>query len=463
MSEQKIYCSHALLNDGWREHVLLEIGSDGLIENIRSGENVLSGGEEQVAFELKGRVIPGMPNLHSHGFQRLIGGLTGASDRSGDNFWGWRKAMYGFANRISADQFQDCMNWVYVEMLKAGFTSCAEFHYLHHQADGSPFEQKAETSLRVLSAADNSGMAVTLLPVFYKVSGFGQKTASEQQRRFSNTLDTYLDIFQICRSAIGNQNLHKLGLAPHSLRAVPADDLQTLLQQFSSDDLPIHIHIAEQTGEVEECEVFQGQRPVNWLLENAEVNENWCLVHATHMDAQERQDAAGSGAVAGLCPSTEADLGDGFFDAQSWLNSGGRFGIGSDSNLRISVSEELRLLEFSERLRQQRRDVLRDESRRCGRFLYEHAARSGARALGQNVGSIMQGCRADLVELDSRHPQLDGRKGDSILDSFVFAGGNEMIRSVFVGGKQVISDGHHTEETRFRSDFTRTMKELLNS
>jgi len=455
MNRQTIYCRQILMADGWMDHMLLDIGPDGLISRVSSGKPAGSD------ICLNGPVIAGMPNLHSHGFQRMIGGLTGARNHAGDCFWGWRDAMYRFANRITAEQLEDCMAWVYAEMLTAGYTSCAEFHYLHHQPDGKPYKQRAETSLRVLSAANTSGIALTLLPVFYRVAGFGRQSAGVEQRRFLNSLDDYLQLYTTCAKAIDRQNLHTLGVAPHSLRAVPADDLKILLESIG-ETAPVHIHIAEQLAEVHECQEYMGARPVEWLLDNAPVNDRWCLVHATHMNGTERRDAAHSGAVAGLCPTTEADLGDGFFETAKWLMDGGCFGIGSDSNLRISVAEELRLLEFSERLRQGRRNILQDESRTCGRFLYEHAAMSGARALGQNTGSIKAGNRADLVELDGSHPLLAGRAGDTILDSLVFAGGTDMVRSVFVAGKQLVADGHHINEATLRESFSTTMKALLD-
>jgi len=454
--ETSIYCRSALLANGWAENIVLEIGQHGLIDRISAGKP----GDANTS--LNGPVIPGMPNLHSHGFQRMMAGLTGSAADSEDSFWGWRDAMYRFANRISADQLEACMAWVYTEMLLAGFTSCAEFHYLHHQPNGTPYDCVAETSLRVLNAADSSGIAVTLLPVLYRVAGFGQQTTGAGQQRFRNSLDNYLGLLQICQQTVRKQNLHHLGIAPHSLRAVPADDLRNLLETSGLQDMPVHIHIAEQTAEVQACMDYLGGRPVDWLLNNVRVDKNWCLVHATHMKDSERQAAAKSGAVAGLCPTTEADLGDGYFDAQAWLEYSGRFGIGTDSNLRISVSEELRLLESTHRLRLEKRNVLHDGTKSSGRFLYEHAAESGAMALGQNTGMIKQGCRADLVELDESHPLLLARKDDEILDSLVFAGGADMVKSVFVAAKQCVFDGKHVREDELRKGFSSAMKALLS-
>ncbi|MFT5138569.1 MAG: formimidoylglutamate deiminase [Lysobacterales bacterium] len=456
MAATRIYCRQALLVDGWRNDVLLEVDSNGLIGSISSG---LPGSAD---VQLCGTVIPGMPNVHSHGFQRMISGLTGGGAESTGNFWGWREAMYRFANKITSEQLEVCMAWVYAEMLMAGYTACAEFHYLHHQPDGGAYSQRAETSLRILSAADSSGIAVTLLPVLYSVSGFGQMSTGHEQRRFSNKLDEYLEILQTCRKAIDGQSLHCLGIAPHSLRAVHSEELKNLLESISTERMPIHIHIAEQAAEVEASKEYLGARPVEWLLNNVALDQNWCLVHATHMLESERLDAAATGVVAGLCPTTEADLGDGFFDTAAWLREGGRFGIGSDSNLRISVSDELRMLEYSERLRQERRNILCTDFQSCGRFLYEHAATSGAQALGQHCGVIETGRRADLVELDNSHPLLVGRQEDAILDSLVFAGGREMNRTVYVAGKRLVEDGQHINETALKAGFSRVMKELLS-
>lgn len=455
MNERKIHCRHVLTADGWADDMVLGVDTFGQISSMVSGKACDSDSH------LNGPVIPGMPNLHSHGFQRMIAGMTGERSAAGDSFWGWREAMYRLANRISAQQIEDCMAWVYSEMLTAGFTSCAEFHYLHHRPDGKAYEQRAETSLRVLAAADTSGMPVTLLPVYYNVSGFGAQSAGEGQRRFGNDPEAFMEIYESIGKAIKPTDHHRLGFAPHSLRAVPADHLAFLLDALSSQAVPVHIHIAEQQGEVDDCLEFNGARPLEWLLGNAAVNENWCLVHATHMSDSERRTAAGSGAVAGLCPTTEADLGDGFFETRQWIDAGGVFGIGSDSNVRVSVSEELRLLEYTERLKSQQRNVLQDEHMSCGRFLYQHAARAGAQALGQDVGAISVGNRADLVELEDEHPHLQGRQGDPVLDSLVFAGGKEFVRSVWSAGKQVVHQGQHVDADRLKNRYLDVVKDLF--
>ena len=315
-------------------------------------------------------------------------------------------------------------------------------------------------SISLLAAADATGMSLTLLPVLYCRSGFGAQTVSDHQRRFFNTPEAFVDLLLDCGREMADHPLHRLGWAPHSLRAVSSDQLAAVLNAEPARGLPLHIHVAEQAVEVDECLSHYGARPVQFLLDSYPVDGRWCLVHATHMLERELRDAARSGAIAGLCPTTEADLGDGFFDAGQWLASGGKFGIGSDSNLRVSVSEELRLLEFGCRLRTQRRNVLADEGRSTGRNLFQRAAEGGATALGQPVGRIEAGCRADLVELDSRHVLLEGRQKDALLDSWIFAGGQTMVRSVWVGGELRVAEGRHLAREELASPFRRAMKEL---
>jgi len=455
MPERTIWCRKALLPAGWAESVRLHISPDGMISGIETGP--AQGGDDL----LHGLVLPGMPNLHSHGFQRLMVGLTGEVAPGKDSFWGWRETMYAFANRLTPECLTDCMGWLFAEMLASGYTACAEFHYVHHQSDGKPYDQRAEMAFRVMQAADNTGIGLTLLPVLYQVSGFGSKQVEPHQKRFRNSLPGFLALLADCERATAGNALQRVGVAPHSLRAVPAPALAALLDSIPDPEMPVHIHIAEQPAEVDECLQAYRARPVEWLLANAQVNKRWCLVHATHTEQAEREQAARSGATAGLCPSTEADLGDGFFETEQWLRSGGAFGVGSDSNLRVCPGEELRLLEFVARLRSGKRQVLRDPDRQCGRFLYEQAAAGGARALGQAVGRLCGGSRADLVELDVSHPNLAGRSGDECLESLVFGGDRGMIRSVFVGGTQRIFDGLHADAEQLRDRFLSATRTLL--
>jgi len=453
----KIYCKTLLQGERWRSDAVLRVAQDGVIGAIEQGS------PRSADIVLPGVVVPGMPNAHSHSFQRLIAGLTGPQGNQRDSFWSWREAMYRTANRISPVQFGAVAQWVFVEMLRAGFTSCAEFHYLHHQPGGETYADPAEMSIRVIEAASVSGIGLTLLPVLYCSAGFGQEQVSEEQKRFANTPEQYLRLLETCRNAIGNRTLVELGMAPHSLRAVPPELLQEVLQSWPDQRCPVHIHIAEQPAEIEACQAHLGARPVEYLLGRFAVDRRWCLVHATHMTPDETQAAAKSGATAGLCPTTEADLGDGVFRTAEWLQAGGSLAVGSDSNVRISVAEELRLLEYNERLRSGQRNVLTDNVMSCGRFLYQHAARSGGVALGQAVGCLDTGFRADLVELDGDHELLAGRSPDAALDSWVFAGDNSMLSSVWVAGRRMVTRGRHTAASNCRAAFAQAMKEMLQA
>ncbi|NOR19244.1 MAG: formimidoylglutamate deiminase [Xanthomonadales bacterium] len=450
----KIYCQTLLQGDTWQNDVVLEIAQDGMISSIGKDD------PNTADYRIHGIVIPGMPNAHSHSFQRLIAGLTGPKGNHSDSFWSWRTAMYRCANGISPDQFGDVAKWVFTEMLKAGYTSCAEFHYLHHQADGRAYADPAEMSGQLISAAKISGIAMTLLPVLYCSAGFGKDRVNKEQRRFANTADSYLRLLDNVDHAVSANPLLALGLAPHSLRAVPAEVLQEVLQSWPHKESPIHIHIAEQPAEVEDCIRHLGARPVEWLLDQFPVDQRWNLVHATHLSDTELKLAAASQATAVLCPTTEADLGDGVFRTSDWLSAGGRFAIGSDSNVRISVTEELRLLEYNERLVRGRRNVLTTADSTCGRFLYQHAAQSGSAALGQAVGRLEPGYRADFLVLNDTHELLCGRQPDAALDSWVFAGDKSMLASVWVAGHAVIEQGHHPADATLRSAFLKTINEI---
>lgn len=453
----KIYCKTLLQGEHWRTDAVLSVTDDGVIGAIGQGS------PRSADIVLQGVVVPGMPNAHSHSFQRLIAGLTGPQGHQRDSFWSWREAMYRTANRISPVQFGAVAQWVFVEMLRAGFTSCAEFHYLHHQPGGQAYANPAEMSERVIEAATVSGIGLTLLPVLYCSAGFGQDRVSEEQKRFANSPEQYLRLLEICRSAIGNGTLVELGMAPHSLRAVPVAVLHEVLQSWQDPRCPVHIHVAEQPAEIEACLAHLGARPVEFLLGQFAVDRRWCLVHATHMTPDEAQAAAKSEATAGLCPTTEADLGDGVFRTAEWLRAGGSFAVGSDSNVRVSVDEELRLLEYNERLRSGQRNVLTDGTMSCGRFLYQHAAKAGGVALGQAVGRLETGFRADLVELDAGHELLAGRSPDAALDSWIFAGGNSMLNSVWVAGRRMVAKGRHEAEPGCRTAFAKVMKEMLQA
>jgi formiminoglutamate deiminase len=453
MLDQSLSCASVLTTEGWVTPAIIQLDDKGFIESV-----------EKLAPNAPvdhGHIVPGMANLHSHAFQRQMAGLSGLPGPEGDSFWTWRELMYRLALRIQPGQLQAIAAFLQVEMLENGYTSCAEFHYLHHQPNGQAYDNLAEMSAQLVDAAAKSGIALTLLPVFYSRSGFAQSETNERQRRFKNTTDQYLGLWQACRDLVAGRPLMSCGMAPHSLRAVSPQQLHEVLQANQAVEQAIHIHIAEQELEVRECVEVLGARPVQWLLEQYDVNESWCLVHATHMDQSEVDRLSACGPVVGLCPSTEADLGDGYFAIEDWFNRSGRFGIGSDSNLRLSPAGELRMLEFQARLQSGRRNVLAEHGRSCGRSLYERALAGGAQALAQRTGCIAKGFRADLLELDPEHPMLAGRTEDSLLDSWLLAGGKSMIRKVWVGGQRQVDEGRHVARGELEPAFRKAMVDLL--
>ena len=452
-----LYCPVALLPDGWAEAVTLRFGADGFLTSVTSG--AVPEGVPVAA----GPVIPGLPNVHSHAFQRAMAGLTQHAGPAGDDFWTWRKAMYGFVERLSPEAVEAVAAYLYVEMLRHGYTAVGEFHYLHHQADGTPYADRAELSHRIVAAARRAGIGLTHLPVLYACGDFGGAPPAPGQRRFLNDVEGLGRIVEAVAAACAGDPQVRLGLAPHSLRAVTPGQLRDALAWLDAFDAtaPVHLHVAEQVREVEACLAWSGRRPVAWLLDHAPVSDRWCLIHATHMTPGETTALAVTGAVAGLCPTTEADLGDGLFPAENYLRAGGRFGVGSDSHTRVSAAEELRLLEYGQRLGRRRRNVLRvGATASVGAGLYRAALAGGARALGRPLGRLAPGCRADLLVLDGAHPLLAGKTGDRILDTYVFSGGSALIRDVLVGGRHVVREGHHPEAASAAEGFARVMRAL---
>ena len=442
-----------LTPEGWLAPGRVETGTDGRIAAVEAGE----GGER-----IGGVALPGMPNLHSHAFQRAMAGLTERAGPGADSFWTWREVMYGFVSRLTPDDVEAIAAQLYCEMLKAGYTAVAEFHYLHHAPDGGPYADLAEMAERVTGAAGRTGIALTLLPVLYNAGGFGGTPVGGAQRRFANDAERLLRIVETMRRRHGANPDFRVGLAPHSLRAVGPESLAGAVAGLDSIDAeaPIHIHIAEQTREVEDCLAWSGKRPVEWLLDNREPGPRWCLVHATHMTADETRAVAATGAVAGLCPTTEANLGDGLFPLETWLEAGGRLGIGSDSHVSISPVEELRWLEYGQRLAARRRNIAALPRGSTGARLYATALDGGARAVARDAGAIEAGRMADIVTLDAAHPLLAGKTGDEIVDSCIFAGNANLVRDVMVGGSWVVRDGRHPEEDAIARDFVRTMERL---
>ncbi len=450
----------ALLPDGWRDDVLVSVDAAGLIAATSANAH------ETDASLLDGPVLPGMPNLHSHAFQRAMAGLAECSGpAAGDSFWTWRETMYRFAAKLTPEDVQAIAGQLYAEMLEAGYTAVAEFHYLHHQPGGMPYADPAELSRRILAAADIAGIGLTHLPVLYRYGGFGGKEPQERQRRFLHDAEAYAHLLQALAPQLQNRSDRRLGIAPHSLRAVTPELLRDGIAVLDTidDTAPIHIHIAEQTAEVDDCLSWIGKRPVQWLLDQGIVNKRWCLVHATHLDALETQLLAASKAVAGLCPTTEANLGDGIFPAFDYLTAGGRFGIGSDSHISVSVTEDLRLLEYGQRLSYRQRAVLAGgPERSTGRRLFDAALKGGAQALGQPVGAIAPGYRADFILLDSNAPCMAGRSGDMALDAWIFSNQTRSaIRDVYVAGNRVVENGRHICSEDLAAKHRQTLRRLL--
>ncbi|MFO1415242.1 MAG: formimidoylglutamate deiminase [Burkholderiales bacterium] len=450
----KLFAAHALLPGGWAANVGIEVDEDGSITAVEPGT---AAGEAGV---LPGPVVPAMPNLHSHAFQRALAGRTGRpSANRDDSFWTWRQAMYAFLDRVDADAFEAIAAQAYVEMARAGYSCVAEFHYVHHDPAGRPYDDPAELALRVVAAAHAAGLGLTLLPVFYAHGGFGGAPAAEGQRRFVHTPDTFARLHARLRAAAPARG-YVLGVAPHSLRAVTGEELVEVVR-LADPGAPIHIHAAEQTREVDECYAWSGLRPVEWLVAQAHVDARWCVVHATHMTEREVEALAASRAVAGLAPTTEADLGDGTFPGAAFLAAHGRFGVGSDSNTEISPFAELRQLEWSQRMRARRRNVLAVEgTASLGTALWAAAAAGGAQALAQPVGAIAAGRRADLVVLDTRDPALGGQAVDDVLDAAIFGPCRQPVRDVLRGGRFIVRDGRHAQEAAILARYRAALERL---
>lgn len=450
MSAGQLFAEHALLPGGWARDVLIAWDDAGTLTAVSVGATAPA-----EALRANGPLLPGMPNLHSHAFQRAFAGLSEyRSAISADSFWSWRDLMYRFALAISPNQLEAIATQLYIEMLRAGYTSVCEFHYLHHAPDGQRYADPAEMAMRLLAAAQRAGIGITLLPVLYQQAGFGGQAPRADQRRFIGSTDALLEIAQRSRSqgaqaGIAPRSL-RVGVAPHSLRAVGPNALREVVAGLHAIDAnaPIHLHIAEQQQEVDDCLAWCGQRPVAWLLAHAPVDARWCLVHATHLSDAERRALAASGAVAGLCPTTEANLGDGVFPAAAYLAEGGAWGIGSDSHASVDPAEELRLLEYTQRLALQRRNVLvgsveEAEQRQVADHLWLGAVDGGAQASGRAIRGLTVDQQADFVVLDIDGP-LAGLTPSQALASHVFANaGRSAVRDVFVAGVQRIRDGEH--------------------
>ncbi|MEO1137501.1 MAG: formimidoylglutamate deiminase [Pseudomonadota bacterium] len=453
MNPQTIAAKHLLTAQGWLENATVQIGEDGRIASVseRHDRHTIS----------VGALLPAPGNVHSHAFQRAMAGLAEGrgAGHGADDFWSWRTLMYSFVERLTPDDIEAIAAQVQMETLEAGYASIGEFHYLHHQPDGAPYANISELSERIFAAAEQTGIGYTHFPVFYMRGGMDDRAPEGGQKRFACTTEQFAQLFdRLSTLSTSLADDARLGVAPHSIRAVDAQGLAFV--SSLQNNAPVHIHIAEQTGEVEEAMSMLGARPVEWLLDNADINACWSLVHATHMNGEETKGVARTGAVAALCPVTEANLGDGVFDAPPFLNAGGRIAVGTDSNVRISLSEELRMLEYSQRLHRQQRVLLADDAKSAGRFIFDHVSAGGAQSLGRDAGRIETGALADLVAIDSDNPVLTGFSGDRLLDAWIFAGDDGLVTDVWSAGRHVVRSGRHIERDAIANRFNKVMSRL---
>ena len=449
-----LWFESALLPTGWERQVRIT-ACDGRITEVTAGTAVQADDERHAI------AVPGLPNVHSHAFQRGLAGLTERRGPGTDSFWSWRELMYQFVERLGPEELEAISAWCFAEMLEGGFTHVGEFHYLHHDQDGRPFAERAELAMRVAAAAAQSGIGLTLLPVFYAHSGFGGGAPTARQRRFVTDPQGFARIVEGCRRAVQPLAGAQVGVAPHSLRAVTPQELSAVVAL--AGDGVIHLHIAEQTREVEECLAWSGRRPIAWLLEAQPVDERWCLVHATHAIQQELEQLAARRAVVGLCPITEASLGDGIFPAVNWRAQRGRFGVGSDSNIMADAAGELRTLEYSQRLAERGRNVLADGAgASTGRSLFDAALAGGAQVLQRAAAAtgLAPGASLDLVTLAPGHAALLERRDDEILDSWIFAAGREAVDCVWRAGERVVSGGRHRDRERLLARYVRALRRL---
>jgi formiminoglutamate deiminase len=445
--------NHALLPDGWAKDVHIVVEGNRIVSVQPDAANLC--GEP-----VPGIALPGLANLHCHAFQRGMAGLAERRGPSSDSFWTWREVMYKFLGRLTPDDVEAIAAFAYMQMLERGFTALAEFHYLHHDIDGTPYADIGEMAGRLTAAAAATGIGLTLLPSFYAYGGFGGQPPVEGQHRFLNDPDRFMRLVARCREIAKDLPDTRIGIAPHSLRAVTPETLHAVVA--ANPDGPIHIHIAEQEKEVADCVAWSGRRPLTWLCDEMPVDQRWCIIHATHLEEAETLRLAASGAVAGLCPLTEASLGDGIFDGARFVSADGRFGIGTDSNIDIDAAGELRQLEYSQRLAARARNVMATETAEStGMRLYRAAHAGGAHALGRGDAAIAPGCRADIVVLAADHPDLACVDGDRWLDTWVFVAGRAAVQSVIAGGTLVVTDGRHRDREAITARYTDALKRVV--
>lgn len=438
-----LWFDQALLPTGWANDVRVTF-TGGLVSAIDTGVARRAGEDGG------GAALPGLSNVHSHAFQRGMAGLAEGRGPGDDDFWTWRELMYRFLDRGGPEEIEAITTLAFAEMLEGGFTRVAEFHYLHNDISGAAYGDRAEIAHAVVRSADATGIGLTLLPVYYAHATFGGAEPKPGQRRFIHDVAAFADLMDESRRAIAGLPDAVIGVAPHSLRAVTPDELAAVT---AMTDGPIHIHVAEQTKEVDDCLAWSGQRPVEWLMNHAAVDQRWCLIHATHVTEAEIGRMVAAGAVAGLCPVTEANLGDGIFPAFDFVGQGGRFGVGTDSNVMIGAAEELRCLEYSQRLSRRGRGLMAGETGSTGRGLFEGALKGGRQATMGSSG-IEVGQAADLVMLDTGLSAFHGRRGDALLDTWIMATPREAIGGVWRRGERVVTAGRHhgreAMEARFR-------------
>ncbi len=452
-----LFANKALLSDGWADNVRVGFDAAGTIVSVerdvgRQAEDTHLG---------NGILLPAPGNLHSHTFQRAMAGMTEHRSASRDDFWTWRTLMYRFLDVLEPQEIEAIAALVYLEMLESGYAAVAEFHYVHHRPGGGAYDNIAELSERIFAAAVATGIGLTHLPVLYSYGGTDRADLAGGQLRFGCDLPRFARLHDAARGAMkGLPADFSIGLAPHSLRATAPEQYDEIAALAGNG--PIHIHAAEQQREVRDIEAWLGARPVEWLLDNAGVNENWCLIHTTHMSDAETRSLARSGATAGLCPITEANLGDGVFNGPAYLEAGGGLGVGSDSNIRVSLSEELRQLEYSQRLRHEARNVMASDAASTGTLLYGKALKGSARALQRNSGALEAGRLADMVVLDGDHVALCGLRPEQFLDGWIFAFDDRLVRDVWSAGRHCVKDGRHTARDAIEQRYRTILKGLMD-
>ena len=452
MSEKSFWAAEAWIDGRWQREVLLEVGSDGHWLNIKAGAPAPEGVER-----LEGPVMPSLVDAHSHAFQRAFAGLAERRDSESDDFWSWRDRMYGVALRITPEQLQAIAAQLYLELLRGGYTQVCEFHYLQHREDGSAYGDELAMSWALADAAQQAGLGMTMLPVLYAHAGFQQPALRPDQRRFATDADWIWNACQRINAA--GRPLVNAGVALHSLRAAHAQDIRRLQSLVGDADLPIHIHISEQQQEVRDCLAATGQRPMQWLANEFKPDARWQLVHATHSLPAEIEQIRASGAGVVICPGTEANLGDGLCDLSGWLAAGVPLSLGSDSHVSRDWVEELRWLEYGQRLSQQRRNVAAAPGVRpsTGERLFEAMLSGSAAPAGLRSWGLLPGARADFLVLEPHASGLLGVPAQARIDGLIFGGQGQVLRQVFVAGHCRLDQGRHEAQQRVGEAFERTM------